>query len=228
MTDNKVVIKINLDRKPSPITAAPQTITVWHTRRILVAVLALVMLTVILVSWLGDESINDDTQIASAEKVQKNSNDNAANLTSSLPDMPAQPVLNGSAAEPPANKKQAAINKPDAVIYSRKVIRASLNASLKDNEPGEAVKLPLNIGRNQSIELFYFTESKNIADKVLFHQWLRNGQVVHQKQLDIKSQRAKNWSSKVFSSKDRGEWQVRLSDKKSKVYSEINFLVNAE
>jgi uncharacterized ubiquitin-like protein YukD len=62
----------------------------------------------------------------------------------------------------------------------------------------------------------------------LFHQWSRNGQIVHQKQLDIKDKIAKVWSSKTLSAKDKGEWQVRLTDRKGKVYSEANFLVNAE
>ena len=232
MSDNKVVIKINYDKKSTPIGSAPKTVTVWHTRRILGAILTLAILSAILVSWLSGNG--EETAISTAlnEKVQQTNNSTDTSVAGQpqvpLQVTPSSSTPNAISAESSAVKNQSAPSRPAAIIYSRKVIRASMNASIKDNEPGEVAKFPLNIGPNQPVELFYFTEIRNFPDKVLFHQWLRNGQVVHQKQLDIKGSRTKVWSNKVFSVKDKGEWQVRLSDKKSKVYSEANFLINAD
>jgi hypothetical protein len=231
MADNKVVIKINYDKKQSGITAEPQTVTVWHIRRILTAVLLAVLLILVLISWFGDEVEQTHTQIDISEKVQNFNTPATENVKEqvaaieekTVPTAEHQALVNSETV-----KKSDTIRKPAAIILDRKVIRASLNNKPKDNEPGEPIKSPLRVIPNQSQEVFYFSEIKNMRGRPLFHQWSRNGQIVHQKQLDIKDKIAKVWSSKTLSAKDKGEWQVRLTDRKGKVYSEANFLVNAE
>lgn len=232
MSDNKVVIKINYDknRLAKPKTE-PQMITVWHTRRILAAAIVLVLILSVLYSWLSDNDQTNDTQIEPGLKVPAIDKNDPGSVESQVPA--------GLNKTPPAslavlenhqeNSRNADVpKKPAAVIFSRRVIRASLNGKPKENEPGEPIKLPLKFAANQSAEVFYFSEIKNMKGKVLFHQWRRNGQIVYQKQLDIKEPISKVWSSKTLSARDKGEWQVQLADKKAKVYSEANFMVNPE
>ncbi|MBD9355892.1 DUF2914 domain-containing protein [Methylomonas albis] len=231
MADNKVVIKINYDKKHPSINTQPQTVTVWHIRRILIAVLGVVLVAILLFSWFGSDDDDSHTQIDTTEKVQPFNKPEAeiveqqesVTLQKPVPAIVHKEVVNSESV-----KKVDTIKKPAAIILDRKVIRASLNSKPKDDEPGEPIKSPLRVIANQSTEVFYFSEIRDLMGKALFHQWSRNGQVVHQKPLDIKDKISKVWSSKNLSIKDKGEWQVRLTDKKGKVYSEVNFLVNAE
>jgi hypothetical protein len=234
MADNKVVIKINYDKKPASLNTVPQTVTVWHIRRIVIAALVIVLLIILLFSWFSDDNEGSDTQIDSAEKVQQFNNpvaeldDRQALVAPVSPEVPAAVIARKEPANLESVKKVDTIKRPAAVILDSKVIRASLNGRPKDNEPGEPIKSPVRILPNQPAELFYFSEIRNMRGKVLFHQWLRNGQIVQQKQLDMKDKISKVWSSKTLSAKDKGSWQIQLADKKGKVYSEVNFLVNAE
>ncbi len=231
MADNKVVIKINYDKKQAGLSSQPQTVTVWHTRRILIAVLAIVLVILLLFSLFSGDGNDSDTQINSAEKVQQ-LNPVEAESVAQQPSpaventqpvvTPKQPVKSESA------KVTDTVKRPAAVILDRKVIRASLNSKPKDKEPGEPIKSPVRVNQNQPVELFYFSEIKNMKAKVLFHQWRRNGQLVLQKQLDTNAYISKVWTSKTVSVKDKGEWQVQLADKKGKVYSEVNFVVDTE
>jgi len=232
MSDNKVVIKINYDKnRPAKPKTQPQMVTVWHTRRILVAAITLVLIIAVLYSWLSDNDQTSDTQIEPALKVPATEKSDVDSVESQAPAVlnktaPATlPVLEN---HQESIKKAEMTKKPAAIIFNRSVIRASLNGKPKDNEPGEPIKLPLRLAATQSAELFYFSEIKNMKGQLLFHQWRRNGQIVYQKQLDIKEPISKVWSSKTLSAKDKGEWQVQLADKKAKVYSEVNFMVNPE
>ncbi|MCQ8118440.1 DUF2914 domain-containing protein [Methylomonas rosea] len=231
MADNKVVIKINYDKKHSGINTEPQTVTVWHIRRILVAALALVLIVIVLFSWFGGADEDTDTQIDTTEKVQQFNTTDAEIVERQEPaviEKPVPAIVPKESAHSESVKKIDTVKKPAAIILDRKVIRASLNSEPKDDEPGEPIKSPLRVIPNQSQEVFYFSEIKNMKGKALFHRWSRNGQIVHQKQLDMKDKITKVWSSKTLSAKDKGEWQVQLTDKKGKVYSEVNFSVNPE
>ncbi|WP_171695735.1 DUF2914 domain-containing protein [Methylomonas sp. ZR1] len=231
MADNKVVIKINYDRKHPSINAEPQTVTVWHIRRILVAVLVLVLMLIVLFSWFGGGDEDIDTQIDTTEKVQKLNTPDVEMVERQEPallEKPVPAIVQQASANSESVKKIDSVKKPAAIILDRKVIRASLNTEPKDDEPGEPIKSPLRVIPNQSREVFYFSEIKNMKGRSLFHRWSRNGQIVHQKQLDMKDKITKVWSSKILSAKDKGEWQVQLTDKKGKVYSEVNFSVNPE
>ncbi|AMK78637.1 MULTISPECIES: DUF2914 domain-containing protein [Methylomonas] len=231
MADNKVVIKINYDKKHSGINTEPQTVTVWHIRRILVAVLALVLMAILLFSWFGGDDEDSHTQIDATEKVQQFNKPDVevvAQQESATVEKPVPAIVRKESVNSESVKKIDTIKKPAAIIFDRKIIRASLNSKPKDDEPGEPIKSPLRVIPNQTTEVFYFSEIKNMKGKALYHQWSRNGQIVQQKQLDLKDKIAKVWTSKTLSVKDKGEWQVQLTDKKGKVYSEVNFLVNAE
>lgn len=231
MADNKVVIKINYDKKHPGITIAPQTVTVWHTRRILIALAALVSLIILLVSWWGNDSEYSGEDVQPAEKVQETIKTDLEGVAVPAPlaaDKRVPAAENRVSATPETVNKIDTPKRPAAIIFDGRVIRASLNAKPKDNEPGASIKSPIKVNPNQSIETFYFSEIRSMKGKVLFHRWSRNGQMVLQKQLDLKDKISKVWSSKSMSVKDSGEWQIQLADKKGKVYSEVNFIVYAE
>ncbi|MDD1620474.1 MAG: DUF2914 domain-containing protein [Methylococcaceae bacterium] len=234
MAENKVVIKINYDKDKIRRPAEPKMVTVWHTRRILAAIAILTLLVGIPIFWFGGDDGQDLDKLEQTEtaKNEQPLNNGEAVIQGSDGAVSAdQPVRLA-----PENAKQSVKNgmaidgtkRPVAIIYTKKVVRASLNSGLKDKEPYQPVKLPIRLGQNQKIELFYFTELKNMKDGVLYHYWSKDGQMVEKKQLNIKDSGAKLLSGRTLSYKDKGEWQIQLVDKKDKVFSEVNFLVNPE
>jgi hypothetical protein len=228
MSDNRVVIKINYDKnKPAKLSAEPKVVTVWHIRRIVVAIFFIVLIVLLLFFWLtGGEK---DSQTEPADKVQqlnKTEVEQAESQPLSAIETPRAVTAHKPENNPESVKKTDSVRPPAAIIFSRKVVRASLNTELKDNEPSQQLKAPVSISRNQPTELFYFNEIRGMKNKVLFHQWQKDGHIVQKKQLDIKDNKWKVWSGKTLSTKDIGEWQVQLIDRKGVVYSQINFLVN--
>ncbi|MDD2759841.1 MAG: DUF2914 domain-containing protein, partial [Methylomonas sp.] len=116
--------------------------------------------------------------------------------------------------------------RPSAIIFDKRVIRASLNTEPHYGEPGEPVPSPVIIKQDHSVELYYFSEIKNMKGRVLFHRWLKNGQTAYKKQFSVEADKFKLISSRKFEHKDAGEWQVVLIDNKGKRYSEVNFSIN--
>lgn len=218
MAENRVVIKINYDKnKHRKALIDPKMVTVWHTQRILAAIAILVLVVITIVFWLSTEDTADNIQ-------------QAAEIVDSSVPMPVaaiKPDLNIPAVTESASAKPSPISKrPAAIILDKRVIRAALTEEPRSGEPGNAIKQPIILETDQSLELFYFSEIKNMKDQVLFHRWLKTGEQVYKKKFLVKEKKSKLISSKKISAKDTGEWQVTLIDNDGKVYSEFNFSVN--
>lgn len=232
MAENKVVIKINYDKDKNlkPINVEPKMVTVWHTRRILAAAAVLIVLVAVPVFWLSGNDNSDAPAPASAA-----SEEIPLTINNPVPVNVSDTVNVGKAAnvisDPqnlPTSKSASASNsvkRPPAIIYDKKVIRASLNTGPKDKEPYQQVRLPIKLAHNQSIELFYFNELRNINERHLYHHWIKDGLTVDKKSLNISDNKVKVLSGKTLSYKDRGEWQIQLVDKKGKVFSEVSFSI---
>jgi hypothetical protein len=220
MADNRVVIKINYDTDKRKQVLDPKIVTVWHTKRILAAV-ALLGLIIVLLFWLlSTDSQDTDVksqpmtpiEIGAAALPEKN-------LQSEALSLPIQ-----SAAQSPI--KNVVLNKGTAIILDKHVIRASLNISIKDNEPGKSLQSAIILEPGKTQELYYFSETKHAKDIVLFHHWLKDGVLLHKKQVD--KQNTKFVSRHIVSQKDIGHWNVVLIDKKGKIYSQVEFNVGLQ
>lgn len=221
MADNRVVIKINYDKdRKRKELIDPKMVTVWHTRRILGAIAILVFLVGLIVLWLsGEETEGNNPPVLEVvhESVPVVQEDIKATVSEN------KAVLD----KPVIPKNQTKVSKrPPAIIFNRKVIRASLNTAPRYGEPGEPIKPLVIIEPDQSKELFYFSEVKRMKDQLMFHRWYKNGELVYKRQFKVKSDRAKLISSKEITGKNSGEWQVLLMDDDEKRFSEVNFSVN--
>jgi hypothetical protein len=219
MSENKVVIKINYDKaqaKKSVVT--PKMVTVWHTRRILVAVgiLLLSCLIILFLSMAGNNESN---------KTESSVVDNGPNITNTQVSEPVTSIVPISPSRIDA-RVNAIVKRPEAIILDKHVVRALLSSTPNNDEPGERIKSPVNIAENQTQELFYFVQTKNLKNSILFHRWYKDGQVMSKKQFNVKSNNAKLISSHKLTAKDIGQWQVVLIDKKGKLLSEVNYFVN--
>lgn len=210
MRDSKVVIRINCDAlQQQKEIIDPKLVTVWHVRRIIVAVLLVVALLGGLLNWLiGDNTQEQAPVIISQTPV-------AANVSNEPPPTPVTQVQ--PALTPPAKA---------AVIFDKHVMRAAVVKSVIEGQPGESWGSNIQIASQQNVQVFYFSQVKNMKDHVLFHQWKKDGRLIIKKRLGIRDNKAKLVSSKQFTAKDVGQWQVILVDEKNKVFSEANFVVN--
>lgn len=213
MAENRVVIKINYDAEKRKEVIDPKLVTVWHTKRILVA-LSLVLMTIGLLFWVvsGDDEPkrHDVSQSAVA-----------------APQLTALPMMVGDSENGQsvlsAETKGLYINKGDAIILDKHVIRASLNILMKDGEPIQPLPSNLAVVSGQSKELFYFSETRHAPNGPLFHCWSKQGHLIQKKQ--INKQKSKFSSKYLVSQNDLGHWQVQLVDKKGKIYSQSDFNV---
>lgn len=220
MSENKVVIKINYDKaqaKKSVVT--PKMVTVWHTRRILVAVgiLLLSCLIILFLSMAGNNESN---------KTESSVVDNGENITNTQVSEPGTPIVNPISPPVIDARENAIVKRPEAIILDKHVVRALLSSAPNNDEPGERIKSPVKIAENQAQELFYFVQTKNLKNSILFHRWYKDGQVMSKKQFNVKSNNAKLISSHKLTAKDIGQWQVVLIDKKGKLLSEVNYFVS--
>ncbi|MDT4328352.1 DUF2914 domain-containing protein [Methylomonas sp. MED-D] len=226
MSENKVVIKINYDKSRSgQVPQTPKMVTVWHTGRI-AAVAGLMAAAIMLSAWLFIDNseqtpanLTPETLPMAPETSMRSDNSIVA------PQVETSPLAaRKSPGETPVSPSSISEQKRQpAIIYSRKVIRASLTYGIKDTEPTEQVKSASVQIRKEPIELYYFNEVKNLKGKTLFHQWFKDGQPVLKKTIEVKDNKAKVWTAKNLSSRDKGQWRVQLLGKKGELYSETGF-----
>lgn len=218
MTENRLVVKINYDsdqRRKELID--PKMVTVWHKGRILVAAAFLLITFLLLGKWF---SVDDSRQIDNSETSEVRTASEPV-VSSSIPDAVPSPITKEPVQSADVEKSLF------AVIFDRRVIRAALGEEPVKGEPGMPVDSPVYIGGEQKKTLFYFSELKNIKDKSLSHHWIKDGQVVQKKLFEVKENRGKLISSRVFTVQDIGRWKVVLIDKKGKLLSEVNFYIDS-
>jgi len=232
----KVVIKINIDKKASDVSIKPpSTVTVWHKQRI---ASVLVLLVLLLVSCIyGLSGWNEPKQKESGQSVAVSmppgEEDKARGAKTGAEDASLYQINHhaDSTAGVVHDKTESAGSEKKrefAIIFDKGVIRASLNSALKDNEPYALVTSPIKLSKNQTIELFYFTELKAGKHKTFYHYWSKDGRLVYKKKLDVQRKQLKFNSAKILSNKDQGNWQIQLVDKTGKIFSEVNFVVDSE
>lgn len=223
MAKRTVVIKVSYDKTTQLAKVkVPEMATVWHVRRILLAL----TIPILLVWLLFKPSKTDDVgalQPKEAKAVVTAVEPVAATVSNEI--KPSQPVLKPlESVVKPVNH----LPKPTAVIFDKRVLRAAVVSEFVNDQPAERINTNLKASKNQPLELFYFSEVKHLKNKNLSHAWFKNGQLAHKKYWDVKEPVAKLISSYRFSAKDAGEWQVVLQDKKGKHLSETVFFVAAE
>lgn len=220
MADKRVLIKINYDKdKQRKALIDPGMVTVWHTRRIL-TVLTLLLILGGGIIWAVFGASNqpaetDSTPITTPPEIVSERVAELNREVNTAQDIPLSDT-----------RKSEIVKRPPAIIFDKRVIRASLNTAPIKDEPGTPIKLPVQIEKGQDLEVFYFSQVKNMQAAELFHRWYKNGQLAYKKRFLVKTNISKLISSKKLMTEDAGEWQIVLVDNKGKVLSEINYSVN--
>jgi hypothetical protein len=120
---------------------------------------------------------------------------------------------------------------PATPAYSHpgvRIRRATLAYRIIDKEPADLIGSNISIKNGNPIQVYYFTEVRGKTDQILFHEWLKDGQLILRHPVTIGAERWRTSSQRQLGQNDRGNWFARTVDDKGTVLNEINFSVSVK
>ncbi|HBA66143.1 MAG: hypothetical protein CVV06_11485 [Gammaproteobacteria bacterium HGW-Gammaproteobacteria-10] len=221
----KIVIKINRsgrEQSNMPRNSAPSEIVIWNVRRIVFAIIIAILFIVIPYFYLSNGLENKkerktdqasfegiEKEVSLAEKKDQSTTDNDRRNIEVISEL----------------TKKVSIDQRFKTISHYKVTRGLLTNAIVDKEPVKELVPPFVIGEKKSIQLYYFTELRDMKGESFFHQWIRDGVVIGKMSIDPQGNRWRVSSNRVLTYSDVGHWMVQLIDKNGLIYNEIIFEV---
>lgn len=131
--------------------------------------------------------------------------------------------------------KVAGVNKPQQTTVHEKpadtkslnahVIRALLAQGVNKLEPFGQVELPLLVNDSQAQGITYFTEVSDMQGETVFHEWLKQGEIIYKRKIHIGGKRWRFYTSKLFTYSSNGQWQVRVITEQGDILHQMDFSV---
>ena len=103
--------------------------------------------------------------------------------------------------------------------------RAQLARGVNKLEPFGDIELPILGDNSKAYPVTYFTEVINMQGDTVFHEWLQDGNSVFKRKINIRGNRWRISTSKLFPYNSTGQWQVRIITSKGDVLNKIYFSV---
>jgi Protein of unknown function (DUF2914) len=205
MSEKKnIVIKVKYPtpgNTPTKTDAQPGVITEWNFKRIGLALGGLLLVLMSIFYFTGDNdpatAITDSTQ-------------------SALPEQAHQAI-------PPQAEKPGNTSGSVKLDVSKVVSRAQLTRDIEKNEPVDNLKLPLKIGKKETLWIYYFIELKNMQGKTVFHEWWLNGNLVSRKKVNISDDPWRTASKQLITYTNNNDWVVRVVDESRNILTEKSF-----
>ena len=105
------------------------------------------------------------------------------------------------------------------------ITRAMLAQGVNKLEPYGEVELPILVDSSKAQRATYFTEVNNMQGSIVFHEWLKEGKAIYKRKIIIRGNRWRIPTSKLFTSRSIGQWQVRLITQQGDILHKIDFSV---
>ena len=105
------------------------------------------------------------------------------------------------------------------------ISRAQLAQGVNKLEPFGEIKLPILVDTSKAYEITYFTEVINMQGDTVFHEWLQEGNSVYKRKINIRGNRWRISTSKLFPYNSTGQWQVRIITQQGDVLNKVDFSV---
>ncbi|NOQ13123.1 MAG: DUF2914 domain-containing protein [Methyloprofundus sp.] len=122
--------------------------------------------------------------------------------------------------------EQAKQTQPSKTEYlNPHITRARLALGVNKHEPYGKVDLPILVGNTKAEGFYYFTEVSNMKGRTVFHEWLREGKTIYKRKFVIRGKKSRMTTSKLFTYRTAGQWQVRIITKQGELLHKINFSV---
>jgi hypothetical protein len=110
-------------------------------------------------------------------------------------------------------------------VKDDRVSRALLTTGLNNREPIDNITSPVYVSKQDAIKLHYFTEIMNMEGGILYHHWMRNGELVFKREIKILGVRWRASTNKFIQHFNQGEWAVMLVNEEGDVLNKIQFMV---
>ena len=203
MSEKKnIVIKV---KYPSSGKASTKSIsgsgvvTEWNFKRIGLALGSVLLAMMALFYFVG------------SDKPQTNTSSAQLALPEQQPETKPQPDKAITTPEQP---------KPDNNQF---VTRSRLTSDIKKNEPIDTLKLPLKIGKKDTLWIYYFVELKSMEGKAIYHEWWLNGNLVSRKKVNITDDPWRTASKQLITYTTNNDWIVRVVDESRNTLTEKSF-----
>ena len=105
------------------------------------------------------------------------------------------------------------------------ITRAMLAQGVNKLEPYGEVELPILVDSSKAQRATYFTEVNNMQGSIVFHEWLKEGKTIYKRKIIIRGNRWRIPTSKLFTSRSIGQWQVRIITQQGDILHKIDFSV---
>ncbi|MFP3873698.1 MAG: DUF2914 domain-containing protein [Thiohalophilus sp.] len=102
---------------------------------------------------------------------------------------------------------------------SGSVMRSAFTTRVEDREPVDDVERL----ENDTREVYYFTELRDMEDQTVLHRWEYQGEVMAEVEFNVKGPRWRVWSKKRIMSDWTGEWTVSVINAAGEVVSTDSF-----
>jgi hypothetical protein len=103
--------------------------------------------------------------------------------------------------------------------------RAQLAQGVNKLEPFGDIELPILVDTTKAYPVTYFTEVINMQGDTVFHEWLHDSNSVFKRKINIRGNRWRVSTSKLFPYNSTGQWQVRIITLQGDVLNKIDFSV---
>jgi hypothetical protein len=120
---------------------------------------------------------------------------------------------------------KAVINAPEQpkLEINKAILRAQLTSDIKKNEPVDNLKVPLKIGKKETLWIYYFVELKGMEGKAVYHEWWLNGNLVSRKKVNISDDPWRTASKQLITYTSNNDWIVRVVDESRNKLAEKSF-----
>lgn len=233
MADKKnLVIKLKYPagaKKNIRSPAAAEKATEWNIKRVVAAMLAVVLAVVFLLALLfqGKTAPVDNIPLPAAPSSP------ATEHLSALAEkgLPTQseatlPVVTEPPAQPKASVQVASAEAVQKTSPAH-VSRALLTFKVKKRNPMTEIPRLVTVGKGRSVAIHYFTEVEGMAGHDVFHEWLLNGKVIMRYTLNVEKGHWPTFSRMLLTGTSQGTWVVRLLDENNQLLNQQTFAVES-
>lgn len=209
MSEQKnIVIKVQYPSPGATKTqgAGPVVVTEWNYKRIGLTLVGILLAVMALANFFGDDEKQLVPPVAqSSQSISTTQPEQQPTATAPQPEK----VVSTPEQPKPENKKY--------------VTRAQLTSDITKNEPIDKLKIPLHIGKKETLWIYYFVELKGMNGKAVFHEWWLNGNLVSRKKVNISDDPWRTSSKQIITYTTNNDWIVRVVDEARNVLSETSF-----
>ena len=235
-TNNKISIKVKSKTEQRIMNSDVEMITEWNFKRIFIALISILLVIIIPAYYFNSSEKPLPPKSKTLPDVSidtANFNINKEPNKISILPVPVKVIAveNEPKKEIMALAKKQPITKPQVKVVSTQqkvsanISRATLAKNIINLEPSGHINLPFIVTADKAEGFYYFTEIKNMQDKVIFHEWLYQGKSKYKRKFLIRGNRWRTSTSKLFNMGSIGEWQVRAVSQQGNILHEINFMV---